>query len=672
MDLSQIGVSPQKAGQFNKRGIYTVEDLVAYLPRKYRDFREETEILPETETSCLVVRMDKIFCPSQSRKPFFRINGVVLKTGYPICVTFFGQNYLQKQYAHLMGQNFYVAGKVKWAYNAYQITSPDLFVPLSRDARRIYPVYRKVPGMGDDYLVEHIRAGLGMEEMLEETLPRETVEALGLMSRKEALYHLHLPRDMELVAQAEKRVLFDDLLYFAIHNEWAKKAVSPVSPVTIMSTRKMEELMVALPYQLTQDQAKALQDMVTWAKDHKRIHALVQGDVGCGKTIVAILLMTVMAENKYQSVLMAPTQVLAQQHYEEISRLTAPLGFKTVFLGAGQKVKERKALLQQIASGEADFVVGTHAVLAESISYKKLGLTITDEEHKFGVAQRAALVEKAAEGVHSVTMSATPIPRTLAQVLYGAALQLYSIRTMPNGRKPVITGIATSKEKLYAYIINHARQGHQAYVVCPLIDQSDNEKMEGVKSVEEVYAEYQRDLGPYGIRIEMLSGRTSKADTESILTRFKNGEVDVLISTTVVEVGVNVPTATLMVITNAERFGLASLHQLRGRVGRGDLQSFCVLESDMSNEVSAKRLQVLVESNDGFKIAEEDLKLRGAGDVLGTKQSGINKYMALMLLHPDLYEQAQAVAVDFLDRDVRCRLMDKVKAEREEQEKGVA
>lgn len=666
MQLSALGVTPQKAGQFNKKGIYTAEDLVAYLPRGYKDFRAETGILPEEEVSCLIVHTTEMYSPSQARTPYFRINGTILATGHPISITFFRQNFLQRQYAPLMGQNFYIAGKVKWEYERYQIVAPELCVPLTKDARKIYPVYRKIEGMSEDYLREHLETALSIAETTKETLPQETVKKLSLMSRKEALYHLHFPQTMENVEKARERVLFDDLLYFAIHNEWAKKAASPVSPVTIMTTRKTEELINSLPYQLTDDQRNTVMEMIDWAKQHKRVNALVQGDVGCGKTIIAILLMVVMAENHYQAVLMAPTQVLAQQHYEEISRLTELFGFKTVFLGASQKAKEKKEIIRQIAAGEADFIVGTHAVLGNAVTYKKLGITITDEEHKFGVAQRTALVEKAAEGVHSVTMSATPIPRTLAQVVYGAALQLYSIHTMPNGRKPVITGIATTKKKLYSYIVNQAKQGHQAYVVCPLIDAS--EKMEGVKSVEEVYQEYQRDIGvPYGLRIEMLSGRTSKADTENILARLKAGEIDVLISTTVVEVGVNVPTATLMVISNAERFGLASLHQLRGRVGRSSLQAYCVLDADSANDTARERLQVLVNSTDGFKIAEEDLKLRGAGDLLGTKQAGGNRYMELMMMHPEIYKKAQDVAVEFLANDTQCPMMTRIRQEREEE-----
>lgn len=664
MDISAIVSNPKKVQQFNKKDIFTAEDLINYLPKAYNDFRQETGILGEDETSVFVMKTDKMWSPSQAGKiPYFRVLGTIFKTGEKISVTFFQQNYLARELAPLMGTAFLVAGKVKYNEQyGYGITSPELFEPMGQGTQKIYPVYRKIPGMGMDYLTSNIKKALGIPDVTQETLPVETVQRERLLSRKEAYYYLHYPNSMENVEKAQERVIFEDLLYFALHNEWAKRATSPVSPAVIMETKRMQEVTQSLPYQLTADQQGALDDMVKNAKAHTRIHALVQGDVGCGKTIIAILAMVMMAENNYQSVLMAPTQVLAQQHYEELVRLTSPFGFHTVFLGASQKAKDRKDALKQIASGEADFVVGTNSVIGSNVIYHNLGLTITDEEHKFGVAQRAALVKKASEGVHSITMSATPIPRTLAQVIHGASLQLYSIRTMPNGRKPVITGMVNTMEKLYAFIIREAKMGHQTYVVCPMIEDKDDD----IKSVETLTKQYQADLGPHGIRIATLTGRNKKQETDAILNRFKNGEIDVLISTTVVEVGVNVPTATCMVISNAERFGLASLHQLRGRVGRGDLQSFCVLDCHSDNDAAKARMNAMISTNDGFKIAEEDLKLRGSGDILGTKQSGSNEYVLQAMLHPEVYEKTVALAKEFLEREVRCLLMDRVKEERKQ------
>ena len=400
MDISAIVSNPKKVQQFNKKDIFTAEDLINYLPKSYNDFRQETGILGEDETSVFVMKTDKMWSPSQAGKiPYFRVLGTIFKTGEKISITFFQQNYLARELAPLMGTAFLVAGKVKYNEQyGYGITSPELFEPMGQGVQKIYPVYRKIPGMGMDYLTSNIKKALGIPDVTQETLPVETVQRERLLSRKEAYYYLHYPNSMENVEKAQERVLFEDLLYFALHNEWAKRATSPVSPAVIMETKRMQEVTQSLPYQLTADQQGALDDMVKNAKAHTRIHALVQGDVGCGKTIIAILAMVMMAENNYQSVLMAPTQVLAQQHYEELVRLTSPFGFHTVFLGASQKAKDRKDALKQIASGEADFVVGTNSVIGSNVIYHNLGLTITDEEHKFGVAQRAALVKKASEG----------------------------------------------------------------------------------------------------------------------------------------------------------------------------------------------------------------------------------------------------------------------------------
>ncbi len=667
--MKRLNVTPTKAEQFAKKGIESVEDLVEYLPRKYNDFTKETGILPSTEISCVSIMSKSIRAYDNGHVPCVRLMGSVIPTGELIIVTWFRQNYLYKRYSPFMGKPFFLAGKISLdiKMGTYSAMSPELCEPMTSDVARIYPVYSKIPGMSYEYLTGKISESLSISAATSEIIPPDIVKEYGQLSHREALYYLHCPQTQEQIDKGRERILFDDLLYFALHNEWARKTVSAVSDAKVRTTEKVEQLIASLPYTLTEDQRKTVDLMLTDAKEGRRVNALVQGDVGCGKTIVAILLMTAIAENGFQAALMAPTQVLARQHYEELRRLTEPLGFKTVFLGAGLKAKEKKAALAAIVSGKADFVVGTHSIISDDVVYKDLALTIADEEHKFGVTQRAALVKKAASGVHNITMSATPIPRSLAQVLYGSIVQLYNISTMPAGRKPVITGVSTTREKIYRFIIKEAKKGHQAYVVCPLIEQSDSDAMDGVKSVEEIDAEYRAALEPYGVKIASLTGRDDKAKTEETLTAFKNGDIHVLISTTVIEVGVNVPTATLMVVSNAERFGLASLHQLRGRVGRSDLQAYCVLDSTDTSEKAAARLSAMCYTTDGFKLAEYDLKLRGAGDFLGTRQSGDNKYMVLMLAYPEKYETAKKIAQDILDNARNCSLLRKVRAEKEEE-----
>ena len=660
MTLSELNISPRKEKQFNSKGIYTTQDLVRYLPRKYNDFSHITGILPETENSCLVVTIDKV--QSYNKKVSVLIAySTVVPSGEKLHLSWFNQSYLSGSLSMCIGQQVYVAGKVTYneQYKNYSMT-PEIFERDIKGGQRVYPVYPKISGMSMDYLVEKVRLAMADLDSLEETCPPDILATNGQLSTKEALLKLHNPASMQDVLQAQERLVFDDLLYFALNNEWARRNSAIGSSFSIKTLKSYYTAIAALPYNLTNDQQATLKMLLEQVKNGRRINALVQGDVGCGKTIVAFLMMLAFADSGYQSVLMAPTQVLARQHYDDLTAMVSSLGLKAVYLGGSDmKAAERKAVLKAIADGSANFIVGTNAVIGKNVVYHKLALTITDEEHRFGVEQRSALVEKAAEGVHSITMSATPIPRSLAQVIYGDAVQLCTIHTMPSNRKPIITGIATTKDKLFRFIVKQAKAGKQTYVVCPLIDPNDEDG--GPRSVTEVSEEYQKALGPYGIRIATLTGRDSKETTESVLAQFRAGGIDVLIATTVIEVGVNVPTATTMVISNAERFGLSELHQLRGRVGRGAYQSYCVLDSQNPTEIGAQRLQAMVDTTDGFKIAEEDLRLRGAGDFIGTKQSGDNKYMALMLAYPDKYQQIQKIANDMLDKGTDCPIMERVR-----------
>lgn len=664
MKLECIGVTPSKEAQFAKKGICSVEDLLQYLPRGYKDFSKETGLQPDEDCSCFVFKLNCIKSAMGSKVPYVRASGVELRTKARVSITWFNQNYLADRFTPYLNWNFYVAGKVVYnpAYDNYSVNSPELFEPVRQGVNRIYPVYGKIPGMSNEYLTGKINAAFSISAATAEKIPYEIVSRCGYLSEREALYHLHNPINQEQIAEGQRRIIFDDLLYFAIHNEWAQNTAAAESPIHISSGEIVQKIKDGLPYHLTEDQEKTVDSILASAASGKRVNALVQGDVGCGKTIVALLIMAAAAASGYQSVLMAPTQVLARQHFEEISALMSPYGIKVTYLGAEMKVKEREKTKKMIRSGEADIIVGTHSVISGSIEYHNLGLTVADEEHKFGVVQRAALIKKAADGVHSITMSATPIPRTLAQVVYGSGIQLYTIHTMPAGRKPVMTGIAVSKQKLFRFIVNEAKKGHQTYIVCPLIDPSD--ALDGVRSVEEVYKECCDILGPQGIKAAMLTGKNSKTETEDIIDRFRKNEYSVLVSTTVVEVGVNIPTATTMVVSNAERFGLASLHQLRGRVGRSDLQAYCVLVEGKRTDKGRLRLDTMCKTTDGFQIAEADLSIRGAGDFLGTRQSGDNKYITLVMGHPDVYDTAREIAKELLTAPNRCALVEQVQQEK--------
>ena len=373
-----------------------------------------------------------------------------------------------------------------------------------------------------------------------------------------------------------------------------------------------------------------------------RVDARVQGDVGCGKTVVAQIAALGMAMNGYQCAVMCPTLVLAEQHFADFTKFLARFGLNAVFLHGGMKIREEKKALAAIQSGEADVIVGTHSIFADKVKYKKLGLVIVDEEHRFGVEQREGLKQKAKDGVHNISMSATPIPRTLATTLYGEGTEIINIHTMPAGRKPVKTIVWSNENTCMESVYKQIKQGHQCYIICPLIEDSDSETLAGVESVETTAQNLKAWFAKYpGVRIETISGDMKAKDVQAGIEAFAAGNADILISTTIVEVGVNIPNSTVIVIKNAERFGLAQLHQLRGRVGRSSYQSYCVL---LSQDKENERLQTMASTTDGFKIAEKDLELRGTGQILGVKQSGKDVYMEMMLKYPKLYKEIRTQA----------------------------
>jgi len=666
MELEELGVKPNKKKQFESRGIFSVEDLLQYLPKSYKDLRQFTGLLPHDQVSVLAGTVVSCERRPGNGRQFVTAKCTIEPYRQELTVRWFNMPWIFREVKQLADSQtkVVIAGKVDYnAQYGYGLNQPEIFEPFHDQTLRIYPVYRAIPGMSETYLEDTMRKAIAVGIANSEILPRDIVDAAGEASMPVALRFIHAPRTMEEVEQGRSRILFNDLLYFAIHNELNSKEVSAGSQYNIKTRSLLNRIVSDLPFTLTEDQSRAIHEMLKTAEDGRRINALVQGDVGCGKTIICILLAAAFAESGYQAAIMAPTQVLARQHYESVTEMLAPYGIRTVFLDGTMKKKERNEILKEIADGSAQIIIGTHSCVSKDVNYKELALAVVDEEHRFGVKQRTAIVEKAAKGVHSITMSATPIPRSLAQVVYGDNVQLHTIRSMPSGRKPVKTRVFRNQTGNMKFILKEIQAGHQAYVVCPMIEA--NEKVPGVKSVEQIEREYKEFLEPAGVKIAALTGKTSKEDTEEIINQFKEGRIDVLIATTVIEVGVNVPNATVMVITNAERFGLSSLHQLRGRVGRSDLQSYCILQSEDETPKGLARLQVMCDTNDGFKISEADLTQRGAGDLLGTQQSGENKYVSLMIANPEKYQYTVKVARELIQRGKDCcPMMENIYAER--------
>lgn len=658
MLVERLNIQTNKIKQLKSKGLDTLEDILWFFPRKYNDFRFETGILPKEEKSCLLVTVFKIDT-SYKNPSYIKATCRINATGKKLVVVWFNQMYRLEEIKAARNRTVFVAGNVEYStFNGcYQITTPDIFSPWVDQKKGIYPVYSKIRGMSDEYFSEVMKSSFViMEDYInKEVLPEDELEKNNIISRKEAFHKIHYPKTMEDIDRAKERFDFEDLLYFCSRTEWNNRSISLGSQYQIKSLSMVRDIEESLPFVLTSDQKTALDQMIEYSKMGKRLNALVQGDVGSGKSIVAFLLMAGFSSSGYQTVLMAPTQILARQHYEDLINLVGDR-LSVVYLGAELKASEKRAVKAKISSGTADIIVGTHAVIADDVEYKDLSLCVIDEEHKFGVAQRQKLIEKASRGVHTVKLSATPIPRSLTEVVLGKNVQLFNIKTMPDGRIPVKTGIAVSRQRIYDFIISQVKKkGHQIYVVCPMID--ENEKVEGVKSVKEISEEYISALSPYGIIVGTVTGKDSKTKSEETINAFKGGQIDVLISTTVIEVGVNVPNATGIIIHSAERFGLSQLHQLRGRVGRSSFKSYCVFETENLTDKAKARLNTLCSTNSGFEVAEADLKLRGGGDLLGTAQSGDDYYIDLLLAKPGLYEKAKETAKRLLDAPRQCEFL---------------
>lgn len=634
-----------------KRKMETVEDVCQLFPSKYYDF----SFINPLNTSRLdknyafVCKLVSYELKKQSSIYIVRCTLQDIYTQNEVCVSWFGTtemyNVLKKDYRP--GDTCFIGGKLKASNkkNLFFMSNPIIFKKYDGESDcHIYTAYEKIRGISESNFERIINDCLE-HATIPDKVPRELLHKYNLMSKDEAIREMHKPSSVEGVKKAKYRLNMDDLLYFALQLEEKNRNLPAGSVYGIHSLATTTKIIENLPFQLTKDQKSAYEELVNRIRSGKRLNALIQGDVGCGKTILAFLLMFVMADNGFQSVLLAPTQVLASQHYNELKEMAAPYDIDVVYIANGLKKKEREAILKSIEDGSALMIVGTHSVLSKEIKFHDLGLSITDEEHRFGVLQREEITTKAKAGMHTVTMSATPIPRSLSDVLLSTT-EVFNIQSMPNGRKPIQTAICASQNTIFQFIKKEIEKGHQAYVVCPLIEDKQG-AMEGILSVEQTYAEYTDAFGKGAVAV--LNGKMKEDETENVIQSFKNGEIKILVSTTVVEVGVNVPNATVIVINNAERFGLASLHQLRGRVGRGNSPGYCILNSVHKDN---KRLIALCKYKNGFQIAEADYALRGSGNILGTEQSGSNYYVELSMRYPDLFSELQKYAKKYMDTGV--------------------
>lgn len=638
MELQELQIADKKAAILQKKGIETAEDLRYLVPYKFYDFTKTQEVSIKNQ-DCFIAISGNIEKISKKNQNGHTVTTVTFRSdnGTPVKIFYVAQAYMKDILETMQPEKVIFCGKLLYSYEYknFSMMNP-LLVQRAAKSLSWYCVYPKYRGIGEDWLKEKINLSLNMD--FPETIPEDVLNRFHLPAKKEALQELHHPTNIQNLQTAIKRFVFEDLLYFGCRLERADRAVSNGSQYNLKNRVFINQTVSNLPYDLTTDQSEVLEDLFRQMEEGRRISALIQGDVGCGKSVVAFLLMIAMAGSGFQSVLMAPTAVLANQHYEELKNLADPLKEMVVFLGGKMTAKEKREKQEAIASGKAKLIVGTHAVVSQAVEYQNLALVIIDEEHRFGVKQREMLSKKASLGVHTVSFSATPIPRSVAETIYGKSC-IYEIKKLPAGRIPVQTAIAKTQKAVFNFCKKELQNGHQIYIVCPLVEDKENSSL---RSVKEVAKEYEN---LFRLPVGIITGKQKSEENAQVLDSFKNGELKILCATTVIEVGVNVPNATVMVIEDAYMFGLSQLHQLRGRVGRGKNKGYCILKSQKDTE----RLNILCQSTDGFYIAEKDMELRGAGNILGEQQSGSNRFLDTALNYPNMFAIAKKIAKELVN-----------------------
>ena len=646
------GIGETRAKALQKLGIATLEDLLSYFPRRWEDrtlTRPIRELVPG-EYAC--VRAMLAGDPTASRiaggRTLVKVRAV--DDSGALDVAFFNQDY-RKTSLH-KGETYIFYGRVEGDLLRRRMTNPVL-EPEGRQllTGRIMPIYPLTAGVSQTMLAKAMRQGLdACRDLLPDVLPDEVRQAHHLCYTGYAYENIHFPDSPEALDIARRRLVFEELFVLACGLQLLRSR-RETGRGPACENVSLAPFYDALPFALTNAQRRAVEQAVSDMTSGRPMNRLCQGDVGSGKTMVAAACVWFAAQSGWQSALMAPTEILARQHYENLTPLFARFGLHCALLTGSTRARERRAILAGLADGSIDLCIGTHALLTADVQYARLGLVITDEQHRFGVDQRAALSRKA-DSPHMLVLSATPIPRTLALIIYGD-LDVSIIDELPPGRQKVDTFAVGEKyrQRLNAFIRKQVAEDHQVFIVCPLVAEEDDQLPDERKAVTAYAKRLQEEVFP-DLRIAVLHGRMKAREKEAVMAAFAAGDSDILVSTTVVEVGVDVPNANLMVVENAERFGLSQLHQLRGRVGRGSAKSWCVLLSDSDNEDTRRRLKVLTETNDGFRISEEDLKLRGPGDFFGQRQHGLPTLKAADLsCDMRLLDEAQSAARELLQRD---------------------
>ena len=641
------GVGPAKAKQFANLNIHTLGDLICHFPRGYED---RTKLVPIEKLepdvpACFRAMVMNSPRTAHIRKGLDLTKVQVADTTGRLTLTFFNNRFVADQLQY--GKEFIFYGAVSGDFIGYNMTNP-VFESMDSPpvtTRRILPIYPLTAGLTNAAVLKAVRQALAICDTPEEILPESVRRRYGILGADRAYYAIHEPQSMAEAEMAKKRLIFEEFFVFSAGLS-LMRASRAGKRTEAWSRLELAPFKASLPFTLTGAQSRAIEEIAADFCKGAPMNRLIQGDVGSGKTMVAAAAAYLAANNGRQAALMAPTEILAEQHYSSLSRLFEPLGLRTALLTGSMSVREKRLVREAIASGEIDLAVGTHALLSEATQFCNLGLVITDEQHRFGVGQRSALSAKGKDP-HLLVMSATPIPRTLALLMYGD-LDVSILDELPPGREAVDTFLVgeSYRARINAFIRRQVAEGHQCFVVCPAVEESEDL---GIKAAT-VWAETLQQTVFPDLRIALLHGQMKGAEKEEAMASFARGEADVMVATTVIEVGVDVPNATLMVIEDADRFGLSQLHQLRGRVGRGKAKSYCILTSHNKNPETLQRLKALCKTTDGFKIAEEDLKLRGPGDFFGSRQSGLPTFRVANLSYDlQTLKDAQAASAEWID-----------------------
>ena len=644
-------VGPNRVKLLNKLNIYTLKDLIEYYPRDYEDRSKPKNLYECTDGEEVLIETMAAGRITEMHKGRMTISRLIVKDQTGTCyITWFNQGYLRDKFQP--GRMYRFFGKISNKNGRLEMNSPVYDeIDQSKNTGKIIPIYPLTYELKQNTLRKIIENGLAeVKGKLPETLPEYILKENNLWDINNTIERIHFPIEFSDFNEARERLVFEELLttqlaLLKLKNNYEHET----DGIQFSKDVYMSDVINILPFKLTKAQLRVLEEIDRDMESNKPMNRLLQGDVGSGKTVVAMIAAYKAVKSGYQATIMAPTAILASQHLESFQGILEELGIKTELLISSVTKKKKSEILEKLQSGEIDILIGTHAILEENVVFKNLGLVVTDEQHRFGVKQRGTIASKG-QNPDVIAMSATPIPRTLALILYGD-LDISIIDELPPNRKKIETYAVRKnmEERVNNFIRKQITEGRQAYIVCPLVE--ENEDMEGLQSVIELAERYQKEtFSEY--KVAYLHGKMKPKEKDEIMERFKNGEIQILIATTVIEVGVNVPNSSIMVVENAERFGLAQLHQLRGRVGRGEYQSYCILKYEGNSETIRQRMKVMCDTNDGFIISEKDLELRGSGDFFGTEQHGLPEFKIANLFEDiAVLKKVQRLALKIMEDD---------------------